>query len=363
MAATYDSQRLRQLRQMDQRLTAEHRALARNVAALVQLSAVNRAGQDATVPNTARARADLKSAIWQRVVKPYYIGGSDDAFRDEQPASPYARLLYDGVSGAVRIQVERQAKLLSQQVKDRNVLAWLTGQRPRIITEQRGIYEPFHRWVDPNGYRLSDRVWTAAIDVRTRIDRLLDYEIGRGTSATRIASLLEDYLTPGAALIHTNTPYGKEGSFAARRLARTEITAASGRATVNASIANPFVQGIRWALSASHRPEKADQCDYNAHGGINGDGVYTPDSVPRYPNHPHCMCALVPVPAGDTAALVEQLRTEIRQNSRRARALQGLLNVEFLHQAIMTGLISDLLEQIESLFQQATAIAPANAVN
>lgn len=318
--------------------------MARNIGTLVQLAAVNGAGAQSTVPNTQRARADLKSAIWQRALKPYYIGSGDDPFKDTQPQSPFARLLYDGVSGAVRLQVERQAAIVSRLVRDRSVLLWLTGNRPRFITEQRGVYDPFHTWLDPNGYRLSDRVWRTSIDVRTRIDRLLDYEIGRGTGAQRIAALLEDYLTPGASLIRTNTPYGKEGSFAARRLARTEITAAAGRATVNASIANPFVGGIQWRLSHAHRD--GDQCDYNAHGGVNGDGVYPPDRVPPYPNHPHEKCSLVPVPMGDTATLIEQLRSEIRTNSPRARAFQGILNPEWLTQAILTGTIAEVIERI-----------------
>lgn len=330
---------------MDRRLTAEHRAMARNAGSLVLLAARQSTGGERTVPNTRQGRAALKDAIWSQAVKPYYVGSGDNPFRDAQPQSPYARLLYDGISGAVRIQAERQAALLNRAIKDESVLMWLTGPRPfQPVTEQRGTYDPFHLWVDPNGYRLSDRVWRASIDVRSRIDRLLDYEISRGTSAVRVAELLEDFLTPGARLIRTNTPYGKEGSYAARRLARTEIAAAAGRATVNASIANPFAAGVRWVLSNAHRD--SDICDQNARGGPNGDGIYPPEQVPPYPNHPHELCHLSPVPLGTTAGLVEQLRADIRANSPRARRLQGAFNPDWLTQAILSGLLIDLLERI-----------------
>lgn len=345
MPQTFESQRLRLERTIDKRLTVEHRALARNAGALVLLAARQSAGGERIVPNGRQARATLKDAIWSQVVKPYYVGGGDNPFRDAQPQSPFARLLYDGIAGAVRIQAERQAALLNRVIRDEAVLQWLTGPRPfQPITEQRGTYDPFHLWVDPNGYRLSDRVWRASIDVRSRVDRLLDYHVSRGTSAVRIAELLEDFLTPGARLIRTRTPYGKEGSFAARRLARTEITAAAGRATVNASVANPFVAGVQWVLSNAHR--HVDICDENAHGGPNGDGIYPAGQVPQYPNHPHELCHLSPAPLGTTADLVEQLRGEIRANSPRARAMQGAFNPAWLAQAILSGLLVDLIEKI-----------------
>src|SRR5690606_14807505 len=157
------------------------------------------------------------------------------------------------------------------------------------LVRPRGVYDPWHLWVDPNGYRLSDRVWRTAVDVRSRVDRLLDTEIARGTSAVDIADLLEDFLTPGARRIRTNTPYGQEGSYAARRLARTEITAAAGRATVNAAHANPFVEGLQWRLSASH--PRIDICDEYARGGPNGDGIYAVGDAPPYPAHPQCICS------------------------------------------------------------------------
>jgi hypothetical protein len=199
---------------------------------------------------------------------------------------------------------------------------------------------------------LSDRIWTTSINVRSRVDALLEYHISRGTSAIDIADLLEPFLTPGGRLARTNTPYGVEGSYAARRLARTEITQAAHHATVNSSIANPFVNGIQWRLSGSH--PKIDICDQYARGGPNGDGIYPPDRVPGVP-HPHCLCSQLPVAAGNPAELVASLRADIQAarsnlidavaggNARRARALQGILNPEFLTRSILSGSLEDAI--------------------
>ncbi len=389
MAGSYEAQRLRHQRAMDRRLIAEHRQLGRDVASVV----LRAAQADGTLPNRRSTRAELSERIWAQVLKPYYIGSGTDALAGDQPRSAYARLLYDGVAGATRIAVAQQVALVRRVVRDEEVYRFLTGPRPANLREMqtagriteltvrptqpardalrgvdgridvdaaraalvrpRGTYDAWHRWVDPNGYRLSDRVWQTSINVRSRVDALLEYHIAQGTAAVDIAQEIETFLTPGARLGRTTRPYGQEGSYAARRLARTEITAAAGRAQVNAAHANPFVDGIRWRLSGSH--QDADECDENAHGGPNGDGVYPPDEVPQYPNHPHELCSLVPVARRDTAEVVQSLRANIQlargnlitgvagEDVQRARALQGLLNPDYLLRALLGGTLDEAI--------------------
>lgn len=340
MARTFDSQRLRHQRSIDRRLAAEHRRLAQAIAGLV----LRAAGLDGTIPNRRATRTVLSEAIWAQAVKPYYVGSGDSPLRGDAPQSPYARLLYDGVVGATRIQVERQAALLRRVVKDETVLRWLTGPRPLGgVREIRGSYDPWHLWVDPGGYRLSDRIWRASIDVRSRIDALLDYHIARGTAAVDIAQELEPFLTPAGRGPRTVRPYGREGSYSARRLARTEITAAAHRGTVNAAIANPFVGGVQWRLSASH--PRRDICDDYARGGPNGDGVYPVNEVPAVP-HPMCLCSQLPVPVGSVSDLIAELRADIRAATPRARAMQGIMNPAFLVGAILGGFLDEALEAL-----------------
>lgn len=395
---TFDSQRLRHQKAVDARLTAEHRDLARKIAGLVLRAATGRTVEGAPiVPPSRKALDDLKTAIWETAVKPYYVGAGNEPLEGPRPRSPYALLLVQGIEGATRIQAERQAAIVKRMVKDPEVVAWLTGPRsmqpvremaatvsgritelnairlgedPMVgrtlaggafagdaarLVRPRGSFDAFFRWVDPNGYRLSDRIWRTSVDVRSRINLLLETEIARGTSAVDIAEMLEPFLTPGGAVSRTMKPYpppyGTEGSYAARRLARTEITVAAHRATVSASIANPFVMGVQWRLSLSH--PRIDICDDLARGGPNGDGIYPPDQVPAVP-HPHCLCSQLPVTGGSTADLVASLRADIQAargnlidavsaggNAERGRALQGALNPDFLIRAIMNGTLED----------------------
>lgn len=158
------------------------------------------------------------------------------------------------------------------------------------LREMRNIvYDALHLFVDRDGYRLSDRIWRADQRTRNRIDELLAHEVRQGTAAVDIAKLLEQFLIPGREQIRTTKPYGRDGSYDALRLARTEITAAAGRATMGAAAANPFVNAVAWRLSGSH-PDGIDcDCEQNAvdeSAGL-GPGVYPLDKVPRYPAHPH----------------------------------------------------------------------------
>lgn len=153
---------------------------------------------------------------------------------------------------------------------------------------QRGVYyDAMHQFVHTDGYRLSDRVWRAAARTRNNINRLIEHEVLEGTSAVRMAGMLEGYLKKERRGVRTRKPYGSWGSYDARRLARTEITAAHGRATIASAAANPFVDAIEWALSL-HREEWKCNCRENAEKDVGlGAGVYPVDAVPRYPDHPH----------------------------------------------------------------------------
>jgi hypothetical protein len=158
------------------------------------------------------------------------------------------------------------------------------------LRERRGIiYDALHLFVDRDGYRLADRIWRTDHLTRNRIDQLLAYEIRTGTAAVDIAKMLEQYLIPGREKIRTRKPYGRDGSYDALRLARTEITAAAGRATMALAEANPFTNGMLWALSLSH-PDGIDcECENNSMQDVDGmgPGIYKLGNVPRYPAHPH----------------------------------------------------------------------------
>lgn len=163
-----------------------------------------------------------------------------------------------------------------------------TGFYPWLFDLRGIVYDALHLFVNPNGYRLSDNIWRVDQKTRNAIDQLLAYEIRQGTSAVKIAKLLTQYLRPERQGILTKKPYGRWGSYDARRLARTEITAASGRAMMAASQRNPFVEAVHWALSLG-REDWDCNCEQNSTQDVAGLGAgnYPKGEVPRYPDHPH----------------------------------------------------------------------------
>lgn len=206
-------------------------------------------------------------------------------------------------------------------------------------------FDDTRSWVDARGYRLSDRLWSARQADRAAIDSILRAGIASGEDPLKTARRLEDYLLPAGRPVRdpktgrlvlwkkdeagnplrdtsgklvpaqgngviTRTPRSGAGSYAARRLARTEVTRAFGQATTQAAALNPFTEGVQWNLSHSHgRP---DECDENARGHSSGlpPGVYLPNEFPRYPNHPHDLCYPTPYITRDADSVVAQLRRD-----------------------------------------------------
>lgn len=312
---------------------ATERALLADHARLAQLAGlliVQSAGTGATVPNTRTARQALSEAIWQRVLRPYYIGAGGEALSRTAPQSPYAQRLVAGVRGAVRLEAERQAALIRRHVNDPVVVDWLTGPRPAVVQET--LMDSFSQWVDPAGFVLADRILRMAVGVRARVNRFLDYHIGRGTPAGAMTSMLGQFLTTGE---RQRRPYGQQGGWPARLLLRNELIVAGGWAVINASQVNPIVGGIKWVLT--RQDTDRDRCDANARGGPNGDGVYAPADLPAYPDHPGEACDLLPVATRTPAAVTADLRSAIDGNTPYANALRGLFNVGWLTDALLSG--------------------------
>lgn len=177
------------------------------------------------------------------------------------------------------------------------------------------FYDDTARWTK-NGRRLSDRLWRARQYDRAQIDAILKLGIARGEDPLIVAEQLEAFLTPAGRRTTTTTPRaasGREdatGNYAARRLARTEVSRAFAQATLQAAARNPFVRGVKWLLSARH--PRADLCDPNAERDLYGLGVgtYPAREFPPIPAHPQCLCVASPQAAEDTDAVVASLRQQ-----------------------------------------------------
>ena len=116
---------------------------------------------------------------------------------------------------------------------------------------------PMHRWQDSNGYRLSDRIWRASNHTRSKVDALISEAFREGWGAERLAATLEQFLLPNRANLRTNKPYGRNASFDAMRIARTEIARAANHASFISAYTNPYVNQIDVARSPNGDKSRA----------------------------------------------------------------------------------------------------------
>lgn len=137
-----------------------------------------------------------------------------------------------------------------------------------------------------NNISLSQQVYRTQALSQGWVDRAINRAILQGASWRDLMNAVKPYIDP-------NTPGGV--SYAAKRLARTELNNAFHRTQVRLGEGNPWVAGQKWNLSTKH--PRADACDPYAHeqhyeGG--DPGVYRADKVPRKP-HPQCFCFITAV--------------------------------------------------------------------
>lgn len=135
-----------------------------------------------------------------------------------------------------------------------------------------------------SGKPLSHRVYKARDLDQDRIRTKVRSGILLGQSPKAIATEVERHIKP-------TVPGGT--SYAAMRVARTEMQNAFHDTAREAAKGSSFVQGMEWHLSGSH-PEP-DECNVYAERDKFklGKGVFPVGSVPDKP-HPQCLCFITP---------------------------------------------------------------------
>jgi len=123
---------------------------------------------------------------------------------------------------------------------------------------------------------LSEQVWDTAALAAGWVDRVIHEGMATGKSAIEIAKDVRPLINP-------DTPGGV--SYAAFRLARTEINNAFHAQSIWDAQNDPWIEFMKWNLSAVHRIP--DECTLMA------GNLYRKDEVPVLP-HPQCRCYVVP---------------------------------------------------------------------
>jgi len=130
-----------------------------------------------------------------------------------------------------------------------------------------------------NGFTLSERIYKGGRLGVVQAAKEVESGLLLGQSAKEISARVKHLYDP-------DVPGGQ--SYAANRLARTEINNAHHDTTIRTADEMPWVAGYKWHLSGSH--PKPDIC--NTYAEIDngfGPGVWKKGTVPSKP-HPHCLC-------------------------------------------------------------------------
>jgi len=207
-------------------------------------------------------------------------------------------------------------------------------------------YDPSHTWVDPNGYRLSDRIWQTEVTTRMKMDALLADAIRSGMGADELSNKLERFLNPDRAKIRTKKPYGSDASYYAMMLARTEIARAANNASFIAGYLNPYCSGLDVARS----PQGDVTCTVcPTHATITIGGArarppypYEGASIPPY--HPNDMCRVQNNVRDDPATVTAQLRGILQQADR--GGLEPPFTTPASPERMLEGMLGDTLYNI-----------------
>ncbi|BDR81031.1 hypothetical protein [Clostridium tetani] len=150
-----------------------------------------------------------------------------------------------------------------------------------------------------DGLYLSDTIWSKSAKYRENMTNIIQGAVAQGQDCVKTARALERYVLKGKRTLSEEYPgmmarmrsrVPEDISYEALRLARTEMTAAYGEATISAGMVSPSCNGIKFILSSSHpKPDICDDITGVDNYGL-GTGVYPIDESPSYPFHPNCLC-------------------------------------------------------------------------
>lgn len=258
---------------------------AESLARHQQLVEPLRLGEELTQGDLARTLRDAQRSAQQLVRENLMrsgIGGTVRVRQLQQAMSGMGQLnrsLWSRIGALVRGGIADAADLSAEQAVRRVGRLGMPAARRRAF-EDLVFYDAKRAAEDiinhrKFGFKLADRIYRNGQASTLRVGQLIDQALAQQLSAREIAGQVGAFFSP-------EVPGGT--SYAAMRLARTEINNAHHDTTVSLTKDQPWVQGFEWHLSGSH--PKPDPCD-----DLADRSPYKPDDVPSKP-HPQCLCYL-----------------------------------------------------------------------
>jgi hypothetical protein len=186
---------------------------------------------------------------------------------------------YDAAEAAMRARLNDDKNMLVEIYRLQNPRDYKAFEASEIAKARRNVDAMMRRVTGESYIPLSQSVYRSRDLSRGWVDRMINVNLARGASAKELAAAVQNSIKP-------TTPGGI--SYAAMRLARTEINNAYHCQAISDIEDNPFVGEAVWHLSDVHKPDPGDLCEKYA-----AIGTFDKDDIPRKP-HPHCRCFIVP---------------------------------------------------------------------
>lgn len=265
---------------------AEQLAYAQGVIQPVYLAESITRGELATILNTAASDA---AKLVETNLARGTVSGTIRAKQLQAASEGLGSLsssMWGQVGAATRAGVYNAAELAVNQQIDREYLMGMPFNAIRQYEEQMffNAYQSAEDIISrkTNGFALADRIYRNGQATVMQVGKIVDRGLALQQSAREIARQVRGHFRP-------DVPGGS--SYAAMRLARTEINNAHHDTTKRLTEDQPWVLGYKWNLSSSHpKPDACNQYAEDDHDDL-GPGVYKKGNAPSKP-HPQCLCYL-----------------------------------------------------------------------
>ena len=187
---------------------------------------------------------------------------------------------------ATNVWDDRILRLVTDDASQRKVL-----KRSLEQTARRGIENTVLREIQGT-IPLSRQVYKTEALAKGLIDRRVASGIASGQSAKKLADDVKSMIKPSVS---------GGVSYAANRLARSEINNAFHAQSIASMSDRPWISQSKWNLSGSHAPSG---CACERYARI---GVFAIGEIPKKP-HPQCFCYITPeIP--DTEFIIQQFES------------------------------------------------------